>query len=365
MLDSAAEPEPGDAEEEPSDPKTTARGERTEQSDAHPRDLPLVGLHAKLYVAETGWEASLWTGSANATRAAFNRNVEFLVELRAKRSRCGIDVLLGQPSGDAKQAACLIDLLQPYAAIGEHANVDHEQEAFDRYVDDLAWKLAAAAPVASCEALEEAGSYALTIRPIRALMPQIDGTLRARPISLKAFDAQELNIRSEEPWARFARVSLLGLTSFFAFEMTSWDGNHVRQFVLNIPLENIPVDRQHAILRHLLSDRDRVLRFLLLLLSDSDALGFAHWLAEGSDGHGQSSFLHTMFGETLFESLVRALDRDPARLDQVARIIADLRQSQEGVELVPDDFDSVWQPVWEVHRRQTTRQRGRKRQRRT
>lgn len=196
-------------------------------------------------------------------------------------------------------------------------------------------------------------------------MTKIDGTLRARPISLKAFDAQEVNIRSEEPWTRFAHVSLLGLTSFFAFELTSSDGNHVREFVLNIPLENIPVDRQNAILRHLLSDRERVLRFLLLLLSDSDARGFAHWLAEGSDGHGQTSFLYAMFDATLFESLVRALDRDPARLDQVARIIADPRQSQEGVDLIPDDFDSVWHPVWEIHRRQSTRRRGRNPQRRT
>ena len=36
------------------------------------------GLHAKLYILEEGWDARLWTGSANATNAAFSgANVEF------------------------------------------------------------------------------------------------------------------------------------------------------------------------------------------------------------------------------------------------------------------------------------------------
>ena len=40
-----------------------------------------TGLHAKIYVADAGWKSRIWVGSANATHAAFNRNVEFLAEL--------------------------------------------------------------------------------------------------------------------------------------------------------------------------------------------------------------------------------------------------------------------------------------------
>src|SRR5215204_4564634 len=36
----------------------------------------LEGLHAKTYVADAGWRARVWTGSANATDAAFHGNVE-------------------------------------------------------------------------------------------------------------------------------------------------------------------------------------------------------------------------------------------------------------------------------------------------
>ena len=49
----------------------------------------LTGLHAKLYITDAGWKSSLWTGSANATSAAFSRNVEFLVELVGKNCHFG------------------------------------------------------------------------------------------------------------------------------------------------------------------------------------------------------------------------------------------------------------------------------------
>ena len=54
------------------------------------KDL-LAGLHAKIYVIERGYAAHLILGSANATKAAFDGNIEFLVELVGKKSRLGIE----------------------------------------------------------------------------------------------------------------------------------------------------------------------------------------------------------------------------------------------------------------------------------
>ena len=60
------------------------------------RDDPgraLVGLHAKIFAFEEGDRARLFLGSANATGAAFNSNVEVLVELAGPVSVLGIDRL--------------------------------------------------------------------------------------------------------------------------------------------------------------------------------------------------------------------------------------------------------------------------------
>lgn len=58
----------------------------------------LTELHAKLYVVEPhgrAHRARLFIGSANATEAAFTRNIEFLVEFEGKRSALGIDTFVG------------------------------------------------------------------------------------------------------------------------------------------------------------------------------------------------------------------------------------------------------------------------------
>lgn len=56
----------------------------------------LAGLHAKVFIEDDGWNARVYVGSANATSAAFESNVEFMVELKGKRKDFGIDAFLGE-----------------------------------------------------------------------------------------------------------------------------------------------------------------------------------------------------------------------------------------------------------------------------
>ncbi len=105
-LDEQAQPEPAELESDQSEIATTVgRSERV--------SAPLSGLHAKVYVLDQGWNTSLFTGSANATHAAFNMNVEFLTELVGRRSVCGVDVILGKPNADQeiRNATSLADML--------------------------------------------------------------------------------------------------------------------------------------------------------------------------------------------------------------------------------------------------------------
>ena len=48
----------------------------------------------------------------------------------------------------------------------------------------------------------------------------------------------------------------------------------------------------------------------------------------------------------MFETMLKALDRDPKKLDQVHRFVNDLKGTEEGRQLLPDDFDAVWEPLW-------------------
>jgi hypothetical protein len=352
VLDDTAEPEPAEIEEAPT-AETPATDPQPGEEPAPP-EIPLVGLHAKVFVADISRNARVWTGSANATSAAFTRNVEFLVELQGKRKDCGTEATLGTPeSAGAKRVRCLADLLCPYQHEVSANERDGEEEAFQRECDQLAKALAAAAPVARCEALPDRDRYAITLVGTAKVGATVPGgrLVRAWPISLPEGAAQAVDPR-RSPWVRFESLSVEGLTAFFAFEVRSQDERFRHRFVLRVPLEGAPENRRDRILRHLLSDPERVLRFLLLLLTDSGAREFSQWVGASPEHDGKGGPIHSLFESTLFESLLRALDRDPERIDEVTQLIEDLCQTPEGRQLLPLRVEEILSPIREVRRRQ-------------
>jgi hypothetical protein len=93
------------------------------------------------------------------------------------------------------------------------------------------------------------------------------------------------------------------------------------------------------------------MRFLMLLVSDADASAFGSMFSE-ADGDSKSLPLSSLLsGSTLFESLMKCVERDPSRLEAVAEIIRDLEKSPDGQKLLPDEFDAIWRPIWNVAQR--------------
>jgi hypothetical protein len=87
-----------------------------------------------------------------------------------------------------------------------------------------------------------------------------------------------------DPVSDFGAVALLSLTGLFGFAIRSrCEGREADcEFVLNLPLHGAPENRREAILRSLLDDRAKVVRFLLFLLGLEDAQ--RHWCARDATG---------------------------------------------------------------------------------
>lgn len=119
-----------------------------------------------------------------------------------------------------------------------------------------------------------------------------------------------------------------------------------RRFVVTVDLVGAPKNRKERLLRSLLNDRGRVLRLLFLILMDegADVSAFIQ-AARRNDSAAVGSF-GGWDQAALLEALLRSLSRNPERIDQAARLIADLRSTPEGEDLLPKRLNEIWGPVW-------------------
>lgn len=335
-----------------------ASPEQGEGAEEESSDL-LSGLHAKLYLMDDGWNARLWTGSANATNAAFpdprkpedraKGNVEFLVELIGPKSRYGIDSFLRQEKG----TILFRDLLKEFVLPVLPPVPDAHQQMLDYEVSLVRRRLATAGLAAIVVSVPEENGYIVEVHCLRDTpsLPS-DMQIRCWPVTFK----EHLAVRCclDAPViARFDRVTLDTLTEFLVFDLSlARDGRKSSsRFVIQVPLKGEPEGRFARLLRILLENKGQVLRLLLLLLAD-------HEIEPGDGGNGS----RVLFGEDgtgsgglpgipLLESLLRALDRQPEKIDRVSRLVDDLSKDPEGVRLLPDGFLEIWPAIREARER--------------
>jgi len=315
-----------------------------ESTDAPDDSATLTGLHAKLYVGDAGWNSSIWTGSANATRAAFDKNVEFLVQLTGRKSVCGIDAFLSRTDGSTS----LRDLIEPFIPAAAPAVPNAADEALDHLLDEVRLRIAKRHWRVEMVALDDAGFSMRAFAEGGPIDLPSEVQLRAWPITLPSSSARILD--PVLPTLDFGTVAFETVTSFITIEATAATAGHSRttRFVLNAELTGAPAGRAERLLHSMLKDRRQVLRFLLLLLSGDDSQAVGAGLGQSPIfGAGTSSLAGE--SQALLEPLLRALDRDPGRLDEVRTLVEELGSSEEGRQLLPDDLDAIWKPIWDAH----------------
>ena len=118
------------------------------------------------------------------------------------------------------------------------------------------------------------------------------------------------------------------------------------RLTLRLPAEGMPADRMHQVLRSLLDSAEKFLRFLRALLGGLDAT--ADWAKGGGDEPTGPDWGIGAGGDTLLDDLVRTAATDPDRLKPVRRLIDDLRKTDEGRRIVPDDLFEIWTAVEEA-----------------
>lgn len=290
---------------------------------------PLVGLHAKVFAFEEAGRARLFLGSANATGAAFTSNVEVLVELVGSIAALGIDRLC-DGTGDEPGLRSLFTTYHP----SEPADDDTTGAA----AIDRARRTIARLPLEGN--VEESGTgWAVTYRSPEPV-PVVEGAeVHCWPL---ASAGNRRRVVTGEPFVARFETSLETISGFLAFEIAH-ENRAVTQFVVPVPLTGVPEHRARFLLRALVGNAERFLRYLMALLDEDstqvELLDAVEGVtAEGSpDGAGPLSL-------PVLEKLLRTMRRDPAKLAGLHPLVSDLAAD----DALPPGFAELWETVYDV-----------------
>lgn len=305
--------------------------EAAEQEEGEEVEATEIGLHAKLYIFKEWHNTHVVLGSANATVPALlnGSNIELLVELIGKSSS------VGRPE----------DFLSSEAGIGE-VIVDFDPEMYPagsdenglderRKIDYLRKFLVKSGLSISCMDLE--GSYRMELVSDRSIAVHEGIEVRVWPITVDQQKAYLFNGLNEGEKFILPEVDVASITGFIAFELKLQD--ICERFVLNLPITGVPEERESAILKTVIENREGFIRYLRMLLSGIHDAGTD--IAGGLFGSGWFRRA-TGSEDALLEHLVLALSRDPGKLNTISNLIEELRQDEKCEDIFPEGFLEMW-----------------------
>ena len=294
----------------------------------------LVGLHAKVFAFETGDRAHLFVGSANATSPAFANNVEILAELSGPVAELGIDRLCEGEEDDPG----LRDLFHVYQAPPEPPPPNGNGSGCSTL--DRTRRRIACLPMGGVVkgTGEESQEWAVTYRSEKSL-PAVEGVeIHCWPLTTPG---NRREVATSKPFEVRFETSLEAISGFLAFDLIHDCGEQTR-FAVPVPLDKVPEQRDQCVLKALIGNAERFLRYLLALLyeeSDQVDLREVTRVVDGSasDGNGPISF-------AVLEQLLRTMSRDPLKLAGLHPLIADLRTD----DALPPGFGELWDAIHDV-----------------
>lgn len=320
---------------------------------------PLSGLHAKLYLADDGWTAHIWSGSANATDAAFGRNIEFLVQLKAQKSRHGIGCLMAP--GSPKQRGGFRDLLSSY--LPDHENpsvVDEEQQAKQRQLDYMTKDLASGHHISATVATSADGHYQLAVRIALGGIVAINGQrpdIKVRPISLPdAFSQRGTQLQDGLMEAVFAELSLNQLTEFVVIDVGLPGTELKSSAVTRISIRGMPERkvREDSALLSQLRTSDDLVRYLALLLAD-DSTSLACAIREQRRRSRKARHQVGTSPVAIFETLLRGLAGNPQMLDELEVLFAQQTALEGAADFLKSEaFLQIWEPFCQARKKLQT-----------
>lgn len=301
-----------------------------------------TGLHAKVLAWDRGKVGSVLTGSANATSAAFDGNIEFGALLSGPVARCGAATILKEDDNETG----FVRLLQPHSASAEP--VPDPEFELEKELEEFHVALAGSSPTVTVSADDDAHRLRLSWATLPK--PPASSQSWARPITMT--NTADRPLTDDRGWPGLGHTDL---TPFVAVRTRVERGDLLveRSCVVRADLLGAPEDRARRVLQELLSKVEDVLRYLALLLRDPSIDDVASGLMQtANEKDGSSWNVHGWMDDlVLVEPLVRAFARGDEALERVQSLLVDLRDDNGRLPDLGPDTDAQWQEfeaLWQV-----------------
>jgi hypothetical protein len=304
----------------------------------------LRGLHAKVIVVETGWNASIICGSANFTDPGFNgNNVEFMTHLEGKKSKIGINQIMNQDDNSSS----FYNLIVKYNRSDKIVN-DEVGKSLENQLNKARNELIKSGYTIIIKDNSDS-SYSMNLKASKHVNTELsDIHISCFPITLSSDFSVPVGL-SIDADIIFKSVSIQSLTSLIAFVITA-QKNDIKKhdaFVINLPVEGMPENRDRNIMMSIIKDKGRFLRYLLLILSeDCNEFLINELLAASNTNqkHDNIASQQAISGMDipLLEELVRAFSRDKDKINRISKLIDELKSEVGWEKLIPEHFERTW-----------------------
>ena len=296
-------------------------------------------LHAKLFIFNESKGATWFLGSANATKAALTKNVEFMLELGGGTHATRVQSQLHTLIGDDKKNGAFVSY-EPSSAntLDEASNA--RRQAIRRFEHAL---LQAPITGKATRSANGAGFDLSLALDLTAVPPIPDVKVTVQPFNIRAAPKPVTLHPGRHEAAIFANLSEVELSRFLLFSLALPEAPP-QEFLLCIVIGGLPEDRLENILRKLIDSREKFFDYLRFLLADD--IEKEDLLANDPLAHGtadeDSSDWHAAL--PIFEQLLVTASRSPKKLKDIDDIIRHLAagESTDAGRVIPPDFIAFW-----------------------
>ena len=203
-------------------------------------------IHAKMYFAMTNSGNYLYLGSANASRNAFNGNIEFLLKLKYKSYAMGYKMFCDDFLADPESGP-----FEEMKNVPEKQAEGSREKEIDKALREAVYALKSASVTA------EGDHYTVIVkaRPLKTkeciMLRPLQGNVLKQPLERRT---------------RFSGLLLKNLSEFYVLSLEE-QGKTVRSIVVKIATTNMPKDRDKEIYRTIIDSSPKFLSYLSFMLS--------------------------------------------------------------------------------------------------